>query len=166
MAETYSTNYNTLRVVSPRGKVSRMSPLTRYWYDTYEQILVGAADDTIILAELEPQSMLDMVLSWFYHEAFTAGATLSIGWKAYKDADGVTQAASAAGLLSAADISNATGILHGGMEAVATPDDALPVVRTKDFNNSTPVTIFATIGAQAPGVGAKLEYCLKYHTMG
>jgi hypothetical protein len=166
MAETYSTQYNLLRVVSPRGKVAREAVLVRPKKADYTQVLVGTAADTVVLQVLPPQSALDMVLSWIYFTGFTAGMTLSLGWRAYKKTDGTIATASATGLYNVADVSNGTGILTGGMQAVATPDDNLPEVRFKDFDNAEDVILFATFGTQAPGANAVLECMFYYQNMG
>jgi hypothetical protein len=43
------------------------------------------------------------------------------------------------------------------MLIVATPDDSNPVVGRKVLNNRTPVTLYATIGTQAPGAADVLS---------
>jgi len=147
MAETYSVEWTAGFISSPRGNFPGYHFDPKYF--TYVQAATGTAADTILLRQLPPHCALDMYLSWFAFSGWTSGATLSIGWKAYKDEDGTTQAASAAGLLSAV-VMTGGGAWVQGMLVVATPDDSIPVVGMKVFNNREPVTIFATIGTQAP----------------
>lgn len=164
MAETYSQEYNSLFLVRPAVKVQRYGVNVRMLPFTYTQVLVGTAADTMLLPPLPPLSMLLLPSCVFYFAGFTAGLTLSLGWQAYQDVNGVTVAANATGLFNAVAVSNATGILHGGMMSAATPDDINPVVASimRDLNNATPVTLVATFGAQAPGVNATLLGYLIY----
>lgn len=157
MAETYSTEYTALYVTKPVAKTQRQNVWLRGIPFNYTQVLAGTAADTVVLAQLPPFSMLDCVSSWIYGTGFTSGMTLSLGWKAYTDKDGVLQAASATGIFNASDVSNATFILTSGAQMQATPDDEIPGVRMKDFANATPVDLFATFGAQAPGASAVLQ---------
>jgi hypothetical protein len=168
MAETYSTEYTALYITKPAAKVDRVGVPLRMIPFTYTQILAGTAADTMLLAQLPPLSQLLLPSCVFYFAGFTAALTLSIGWQAYTDVDGVVQSASATGLFSASDISNATGMLHGGLQSGPTPDDENPVVTSvmKNFRNATPVTIFATFNAQAPGVNAVLNGYLIYANLG
>jgi hypothetical protein len=135
---------------------------------TYTQVLAGTAADTVLLASLPPLSALLVPSCVFYHEGFTSGMTLSIGWQAYTDVYGVVQALSATGIINAADVSNGTGMLHGGMDSTATPDDFNPVATSifKDFHNRTPVVIYATFGSQVPGANAILNGYLTYVNLG
>lgn len=164
MAETYSTEYASLFNSAPAVKTmyTRHNPRTEPF--TYTQVLAGTAADTCLLAKLPPKSMLLLPSSTFYFAGFTSGMTLSIGWQAYTDVNGATVAASATGLFNAADVSNGVGMLHGGMQTAATPDDENPVVGAimKDFNNRSSVVIFATFGAQVPGANAVLNGYLMY----
>jgi len=164
MSETYSLEYQALFLTKPAGKVNRVGVPLRRMPFTYTQVLAGTAADTVLLAQLPPLSELDLIASWFYFAGFTSGMTLSIGWTAYTDVNGVAQVASATGLFNASDVSNATGVLTGGMQAQATPDDELPAAAAvlKDFANATPVTIFATFNTQAPGAAAVLKGVLYY----
>jgi hypothetical protein len=150
MAEFYSAQYTSSYISSPRGNVyAPKRPFNLGDFD-YTQVATGTAGDTILLIKLPQHSTVDMWRSWFEWSGWTSGATLSIGWQAYVDEDGVTQAASAAGLLSAVSLTADGGWSHG-MLVVATPDDSKPVVGRKVFNNRADLTLFATIGAQAPG---------------
>jgi hypothetical protein len=100
-----------------------------------------------------------MVLSWMRGAGFTAGMTLSLGWGAYTDKNGVLQAASATGLINATDVSNTTFVIHGGMQAQATPDDLMTELISnpyKIFDNVTPVDLFVTFNDQVPGANATL----------
>jgi hypothetical protein len=146
MAETYSAEYTALYVTKPPAKTKRQNVAMRVLPFTYTQVLTGTAADTCKIQQLPPFSMLFMPSCVFYHEGFTSGMTLSVGWGAYTDSAGVVQAASATGLLNAADVSNGTGMLHGGMDSVATPDDFNPVATSilKDFDNVSPVDIYVT----------------------
>lgn len=166
MAETYGLEYTNLYITKPAAKTQRNHVWLRGMPFNYTQVLAGTAADTVVLAQLPPFSMLDCVASWVYGTGFTAGMTLSIGWKAYTDKDGVVQAASAAGIFSAADVGNATFVLTGGLQAQATPDDEIPAVRLKDFANMTPVDIYATFGAQVPGANAVLQGVLYFMNIG
>jgi hypothetical protein len=168
MAETYSSQYQALFVTKPPAKTARYGVSPKTVPINYAQILVGAAADTIVVAQLPPFSDLDMVASWLYGVTFTSGATISMGWKAFVDADGVTQPLSATGLLNASDIPTTGWIITAGMQSQATPDDAITemTVRTKNFNNMSPVDIFITVNTQAPGVGAILEGRLYYSNIG
>lgn len=163
MAETYSAQWTNAFVSSPRGNNYGFGSRKRGFFFTYTQVLAGAANDTILLVKVPPHSQINMLESWFAFDTFTATATLSVGWAAYKDEDGATVSASAAGLLSAILLTNNGSWTHG-MLSVATPDDSNPVVPYKICNNREPVTIYATIGVAAPGVGANLSGCLAVYT--
>jgi hypothetical protein len=132
------------------------------------QVLAGTAADTVVLQQLPPFSQLYLPSCVFYFAGFTSGMTLSVGYKAYTDADGVVQALSATGLYSAVAVSNGTGMISAGMLTIATPDDANPVVGAImiDFRNSTPVDIFATFNTQVPGANAVLKGYLIYSNIG
>lgn len=156
MAETYSVQYSRSFIDSPPGNNYGYGARLRAFDIDYTQVLVGAANDTILLAKLPPYSTVDMMRSWFQFATFTDTATLSIGWAAYKDEDGATQAASAAGLLSAILLTT-DGYWSHGMLVVATPDDSPPVTPRKVFLNREPVTIYATIGVTTVGIGAILK---------
>jgi hypothetical protein len=163
MAETYTVEYAASFVTSPRSNVYAYGVRLRKMGFTYTQVLVGAAADTILIGKLPPKSTLSMWDSWIRWATATSGATFSLGWQAYVDEDGVTQAASAAGLLSAVAMTADGGWSHG-MLVVATPDDSIPVVDEKVFNNRTPVTLYATINTQAPGVGMTFKGRLGFYT--
>jgi hypothetical protein len=150
MAETYSVQYAAAFVSAPRGNNYAYGRAQRPFDFDYVQAATGTAGDTILLAKLPPKSTVDMYRSWFAWSGWTSGATLSIGWQAYTDEDGMLQSASAAGLLSAVSMT-ADGAWAHAMLVIATPDDSIPVVGRKIFNNRTSVTLFATIGTQAPG---------------
>jgi hypothetical protein len=162
MAETLSVEYAAI-VSAPRGNVYGYGRSLRKLSINYTQVLVGAANDTILLARVPPRTTISMFDTWFRWTGFTSGATLSVGWQAYRDEDGVLVAASAAGLLSGV-VLTAPGSWNGGMLIVATPDDSLPVVDEAVLNNRSEVVIFATIGAQAPGIGAVLKGRLAIYT--
>ena len=166
MAEVYSAEYTATRIVSPRQKISRSAVLVRKKPFNYTHVATGTTNDTLVLEVLPPQSALDVVASWIRFTGHTSTVTLSIGWKAYKDTKGVIQAASATGIYNAVPISNNTGVLGGGMLVVGTPDDALPAVYYKDFDNAEEVVIFATYGTAAPGNGAVIQGVLAYEGMG
>jgi hypothetical protein len=168
MAETYSLEYTNLLITKPPVKTVRQSVAMKVQPFSYTQVLAGTAEDTCIIAQLPPFSQLYLPSCVFYHAGFTSGMTLSVGWKAYVDKNGVTQALSATGLFNAADISNGTGMLHGGMNSVASPDDFNPVSTSimKDFENSGPVDIYVTFGAQVPGAAAVLLGYLVYGNIG
>jgi len=161
MAETYSVDYTSQYITVPRGNVYDGG--FRFRYFGYTQAANGTAGDTILLVRLPPQSIVEMYRSWFAWAGWTSGATLSVGWKAYTDMDGVAQAASAAGLLSAVSLT-ADGAWSHGMLVIATPDDSNPVTAIKDFNNRDEVILFATIGAQAPGAADTLSgsFCVRH----
>lgn len=168
MSETYSAEYQNLFISKPTVKTQRIGVAPKVFPWSYSQVLAGAADDTVVVAQLPPFSTLDLIASWISGEGHTAGMTLSLGWKAYTDSDGVVQAASATGLLNAADVSNTTFVLTGGMQATATPDDEIPVIasRLKAFNNVTPVDLYITFGTQAPGVNGELRGVFVYYNIG
>ena len=150
MATFYSVEYGRAYESTPAGSNYAWGSALRTKDFTYVQAANGTAADTINLVKLPPYSTLDMFRTWFEWSGWTSGATLSIGWRAYVDADGAAVALSAAGLLSAIAMT-VDGAWVNGMLVVATPDDSLPVVGRKVFNNKTEVTIYATIGTQAPG---------------
>lgn len=168
MAETASTEYTNLYITKPPVKTQRQHVWTRVEPFSYTQVLAGTAADTCLLAQLPPYSMLLLPSCVFYFSGFTSGMTLSIGWQSYVDKDGVTQAASATGLFNAAAVSNGTGMLHGGVITLSTLDDTNPVASSiaKDFANQTPVVIYATFGAQAPGANAVLSGYLMFANIG
>jgi hypothetical protein len=171
MAETYSEQYQALYITKPPAKTQRMGVADKGVWFSYSQVLAGAAGDTILLAQLPPFSMLDLIRSWVSGEGMTAGATFSLGWQSYTDIDGVVQAASATGLYNVADVTNSTWVVRGGMQATDAgggPDDQIPVIasRLKDFRNVTPVTLYATIGTQAPGVNCELRGVFVYYNVG
>jgi hypothetical protein len=150
MAETASVQYTNAFVSSPRGNNYGYGSRKRAFPFDYVQAANGTAADTILLVKLPPHSTVSMYESWFEWSGWTSGATLSIGWQAYKDEDGTTQALSAAGLLSAVSLTS-DGAWSHGMLVIGTPDDSIPVVGRKVFNNREQVTLYATIGTQAPG---------------
>lgn len=155
MAETYSTEYTVLLQTTVGAKTYGPWQHMQSFPFTYTQVANGTAADTIILGVLPPRSCLCMHLCYFEWAGWTSGATLSVGWKAYRDLDGAAVALSAAGLLSAVSMS-VDGAWAGGMLVVATPDDSAPVVWKKEFSSSTEVVIYATIGTQAPGAADTL----------
>ena len=161
MAETNSVQFAAQYVTVPRGNIYMGG--WRFQDFDYVQAANGTAADTIRLVKLPPQSVLDMFRSWFEWSGWTSGATLSIGWAAYTTMEGAAVAASAAGLLSVVSLS-VDGAWSHGMLVVATPDDSLPVVGRKDFNNRDEVTLYATIGTQAPGAADILNgsFCVKH----
>lgn len=168
MAETYSAEFTSLWITKPPGKVNWYGYEIRYMPVTYPQVLDGDIGDTVVLARLPACTTLLLASSVLAYSGFTQNCTLSLGWKAYTDNDGVIQAASAAGLFNGLDISDASGLLHGGLAVEATPDDALPVVTAgvKWFNNRTPVDLYATIGVAVPGATADLTGYFAYLSMG
>lgn len=168
MATTYSTEYNNLYITKPVAKTQRQNVGLRALPFTYTQVLAGTAGDIVYLQQLPPFSQLFLTLSVFYFAGFTAGMTLSIGYSAYTDKDGVLQAASATGLFNAADISNGTGVLQSAMQAVGTPDDQVPAVGAimKDFQNQSVVDVFATFNDQVPGANAVLNGVLVFSNIG
>ena len=146
---------------TPKNNAHGASPRNADFY--YTQVALGTIGDTINLVRIDcPRMVVDMFKSWFLFTGWTATATLSIGWRAYTDVDGVPVAEDAAGLLSAV-LLTADGAWSHGMLVVATPDDSLPVVGRKVFNNRGAVTLFATIGVAAPGAGDILNgsFCFK-----
>jgi hypothetical protein len=168
MAETYSTEYTNLYITKPVVKTARQNVGMRVLPFNYTQVLAGTAADTVVLQQLPPMSQLYLPSCVFYFAGFTSGMTLSVGWKAYTDVDGVVQALSATGLFSASDVSNGVGMLHGGMQTAATPDDENPVVGAimLDFRNATPIDIFATFNSQVPGASAVLKGYLVFGNIG
>lgn len=163
MAETYSTEWTASYITSPRGNNYQQGARKRGFRFNYTQVLAGAAADTILLMKLPPHSTISMYESWIRWASATATATLSLGWAAYTDEDGAAVALSAAGLLSSI-LLTADGAWSHGMLIVATPDDSIPVVPTKILNNRTPVTLYATIGVAAPGVGFTMEGRIAVYT--
>ena len=161
MAETYSVEYTAGFISSPRGNFLGYHFDPKYF--TYVQAANGTAADTILLRQLPPHCAVDMFLSWFSFSGWTSGATLSVGWKAYKDEDGVTVAASAAGLLSAV-VMTGGGAWAQGILVVSTIASSAPVVGLKVMNNREPVTIFATIGTQAPAATNVLNGMIACYT--
>lgn len=154
MAEFYSVEYTKQIQAGTIGDKIYTYGHGLYLYPfTYTQVANGAIADTIVLARLGPKSKIDMQFSRFVFAGWTAGATLSVGWKAYKDLDGVTQALNATGLLSAISMTT-DGAWKGGILIAAVSN---PVVWYKDFNNASEVVIFATIGTQAPGAADTLS---------
>jgi len=169
MAETYSLEYQTLYVTKPVAKVQRQAVWERGQPFSYTQVLVGTIGDTCVIAQLPPFSMLDLVASWFKGSGFTAAMTLSLGWKAYTDKDGILQPANATGLYNALDVSNTAFAVTGGANQSATPDDAITEMSAlgwKDFQNVNAVDLFFTFGAAAPGVNATVHGILKYLNIG
>lgn len=166
MAETYSTEYTGLYITKPPAKQRHINLNLRFSVWTYTQVLTGTAADTLKIGKLPAGSILLPPLCVFAFAGFTSGMTLSVGWGAYTDFDGVVQAASATGIFNASDVSNGTGMLHGGMQTGATPDDDNPAVMIKDFRNATAVDIYATFGSQAPGANATLTSILVYGNEG
>lgn len=163
MAETASVQYTRAYVSSPAGNNYGYGTRKRAFPFDYVQVANGTAADTILLVRLPPHSTVSMYESWFEFSGWTSGATLSIGWQAYTDEDGATVALSAAGLLSAVALT-ADGAWSHGMLVVATPDDSVPVVGRKVFNNRSEVTLYATIGTQAPGAADILNGCFAVYT--
>jgi hypothetical protein len=168
MAETYSAEYQALYITKPPVKTPRQNVQTRVLPFTYTQVLAGTAADTVVLQQLPPFSQLYLPGCVFYFAGFTAAMTLSIGWKAYTDQNGVLVAANPTGLFNAATVSNGVGMLHGGMMSTATPDDVNPVAAAimRDFQNMTPVDILATFNGQPPGVNATLVGYLFFGNIG
>jgi hypothetical protein len=168
MAETYSEQYQALYITKPPAKTQRIGVSPKVVWFSYSQVLAGTAEDTVLLAQLPPYSMLDLIQSWISGEGHTNGMTLSVGWQSYTDIDGVVQVASATGLYNAADVSDTTFVLTGGLQATATPDDQIPVIasRLKDFRNITPVVLFATFGGQVPSVTGELRGVFVYYNVG
>jgi hypothetical protein len=168
MATTYSSEYQNLYITKPAVKTQRQNAWMRVLPFTYTQVLAGTAADIVYLQQLPPFSQLLLPACVFYFAGFTAGMTLSVGYSAYTDKDGVLQAASATGLFNAADVSNGVGMLTAGMQTAATPDDQNPVVGAvmKDFANMTPVDIFATFNDQVPGANAVLNGYLIFVNIG
>lgn len=162
MAETYSVQYARAYTASPPGNNYGYGARPRHFDFDYVQAATGTAADTILLVKLPPLATVSMWNSWFEWSGWTSGATLSIGWQAYTDIDGVPVALSAAGLLSVVSMS-VDGAWSHGMLVVATPDDSPPVVGRKVFNNRSAVTLYATIGTQAPGAADILNgsFCVK-----
>ena len=157
MAETYSVEYQALYRSSPPGHSYAIGAHPRFWEFSYTQVLAGTAADTILLGmKLPSQTTFYPIEGAFEWTSFTATATLDLGWQAYVDMEGVTQAASAGGLMTGLLLTTAS-TWSKGMLLTATPDDSKPVVNRKVFNNRDPVTIFATIGVAAPGIGATLN---------
>lgn len=150
MAEFYSVEYQQMVRDVPPGRVYAPENKLQDYYFTYTQAANGTAEDTILLRVLPPMSAIDMFRTWFQFSGWTATATLDIGWQSYTAADGTAVAADDNGLLDAC-LLTADGAWVGGMKVIATPDDHLPVVGRKFFNNKTEVVIFATIGVVAPG---------------
>jgi hypothetical protein len=163
MAETYSQEWTAKFISTPRGNIYAPGARPRGMPINYTQVLAGAANDTILLNQLPPHSTVSMWESWVRWTGATATATLSLGWQAYRDEDGLVVAANPAGLLSGV-LLTAAGGWNGGMLVVATPDDSLPVVDELVLNNRGPVTIVATIGVAAPGVGMTLKGRLHFYT--
>jgi hypothetical protein len=158
MAETYSVQYARNFTSAPPGNNYGYGARPRHFDFDYVQAANGTAADTILLVKLPPLATVDMWSSWFQFTGFAASTTLSIGWQAYTDSDGVAVNASAAGLLSAIAI-DADGAWAHGMLVVGTPDNSPPVVGRKVFNNRNAVTLFATIGTTAPGAADILNGC-------
>lgn len=156
MAETYGVEYSNAYVDRLTRKNYADGARYRRKKFSYTQVLAGDIADTILLCKLPAQSELLMIQSWLRWATFTATAQLNIGWAAYVDVDGVTQAASAAGLLSALVLTTAS-TWKGGVLLLATMDDFNPVVTNKVFNNRNEITLFATIGVAVPGIGATLN---------
>ena len=161
MAETYSAEYTAAYITTPPGNTYAYKTRKRTLQFSYTQVLAGTAADTIVLGKLPPKATIVMWESYFRWATFTSGATLSVGWKAYKDEDGTTQALAAAGLLSAVSLTTDGAWTHGIL--ASTPAMSVPVVDEKVLNNREEVTIVATIGSQAPGVGAKLSGRLAFY---
>jgi hypothetical protein len=169
MAETYSVEYQALYITKPVAKVQRQAVWERGMPFTYTQLLVGTIGDTCVIVQLPPFSLLDIVGSWFKGQGFTAAMTLSLGWKAYTDKDGILQPASATGLYNALDVSNTAFAITGGANQSATPDDAITEMSAfgfKDFQNQSPVDLFFTFGAAAPGVAAQVHGIMKFYNIG
>lgn len=156
MAETYTTQYTNAFISSPRGNNYGFG--ARFRTLDFDLVVAanGTAADTIGLVKIPPKCTIDMYRSWFYFSGWTSGATLSIGWEAYKDEDGATVNANATGLLNVVSMT-ADGAWSHGMLVVATPDDSNPVTPRKVFNNRGMVKIYATIGTQAPGAADVLQ---------
>lgn len=154
----YMTAWTAAYITSPPGNTYAYGARLRLYVDSMT-LAAGSAGDTIGLVVLPPYSTLVMLSSWFAFANFTSGATLSVGWAAYKDENGATQAASAAGLLNAVSLT-ADGAWTHGLLAISTPDDSNPVLTMKRFNNREPVDIYATIGTQAPTSNDTLAFGL------
>ncbi len=169
MATTYSAEYQALYISKPPVKTPRQNVPMRALPFTYTQVLAGTAADICYLQQLPPFSALDMVLSWMRGAGFTSGMTLSLGFGAYTDADGVLQAASATGLINATDVSNTTFVLQGGMQAQGTPDDLITELVANPyvvFRNATPIDLFVTFNTQAPGAAATLVGKFQFDNIG
>jgi hypothetical protein len=169
MAETFSLEYSQLYVTKPVAKVQRQHVWQRGLVFNYTQVLAGTIGDTCVIAQLPPFTLLDLVASWMKGSGFTAAMTLSLGWKAYTDKDGILQPASATGLYNALDVSNTSFVVTGGANQSATPDDALTEMSAlgyKDFQNQSPVDLVVTFGAAAPGVNATVHGILYFLNIG
>ena len=169
MAETYGAEYTALYITKPAAKTLRQSVWLRGSPFSYTQVLAGTAADTCVIVQLPPYSMLDLVTSWMKGSGFTSGMTLSLGWKAYVDGDGVTQALSATGLYNALDVSNTAFAIQGAMNVNSTPDDAITEMAAlgyKNFNNSSPVDLYLTFGSQVPGAAATVNGIFYYLNIG
>jgi hypothetical protein len=169
MAETYSTEYTNLFITKPPVKTQGLSVHPKVFPFAYSQVLAGDIGDTCVIAQLPPFATLDMVKSWISGEGFTATVTLSMGWKAYTDRDGVVQALSATGLMNVADVTDTTFVLTAGMNSNdGTFDDHIPVIasRLKAFHNVTPIDIYVTFGTAVPGLTGELVGVLYYYNIG
>jgi hypothetical protein len=169
MAETYSLEYQTLYINKPVAKVQRQAVWERGQKFSYTQPVAGTAGDTLVIVQLPPFSLLDIAGSWFKGQGFTAAMTLSLGWKAYTDKDGILQPANATGIYNALDVSNTSFGITGFANQSATPDDALTEMSAlgyKDFENQSPVDLFFTFGAAAPGVAATVHGIMKFYNIG
>lgn len=157
MANLFSTEWTASYIASPPGNVYGYKSRLRLMEFTFPAATAaGTAGDIWFLGKIPPKATVTMFRTAFGWTGFTTGATLSIGWEAYRDEDGLQVAANAAGLLSAMSLTVA-GLWNGGALLVPTPDDFLPVVTRRAFNNKGEVALFATIGAQAPGIGATMN---------
>lgn len=164
MAIFESIEYARVNTTIPPGTNYAWGARPRQGYFSYVQVANGNIGDEINLMRLDCQrTVVEMFRTWLAWSAWTAGATFSLGWRAYTDMDGAAVVASAAGLLSGVALDVAGAWSHG-MLVVATPNDSLPVVNIKAFNNRTPVVIYATINATAPAAADTFEGSIGYVT--
>lgn len=114
----------------------------------HTEVVAGDATSVQRLQWIPPGTYrLHRDLSFVRFSAFGAGRTLSIGWEAYQDKDGVTVAASAAGLCSAVDVS-AVGVTNVGI-AIATG--------YKDFESKGGIWISSTVAVATIPAGATID---------
>lgn len=161
MAETYSTEYASFLAVGGKSFIYG-NGLYRYPVH-YTQLELGAADDTIVLARFGPKTLVDMSQSFFVFTGWGAGLLLSVGWRTYKDLDGVVQDEEPAGLLDELPLED-DGAWNGGVLIIAADaTGSAPVVWEKDFNNMTEVVIFATLTGDDPPADSVLNGAFVCH---